>query len=232
MTLDRFRRASLAGQPEPVRRYLAHALREGGVLSDRVQISMTGRIRVGPWLAFTAYQEFHGHEFVWDARAGVGPMRPLRVVDRYQAGRGSTEGHAFGHLRFLHAADDNTARAAAARGAAESIWVPASLLPHTGVEWRVEADDHIVATVAVPPERPDLHLQIDESGALRSLWLDRWGEVGRDGYGYIPFGGTVRGETSFGDVVIPSSLEIGWWYGTPRYRSSLSVTVTEATPMR
>jgi len=231
MTSDRFQAASVAGQPEPVRRYLTHALREGAALSEAVEVTMTGSIRVGSWLAFTARQRFRGHEFVWDAHAGVGPLRPLHVVDRFQDGRGSTDGRAFGRLRFLHAADDNTARAAAARGAAESIWVPASLLPGPGVSWRAETDDHIVATVAVPPERPDVHLEIDEPGAVRSFWLERWGNVGQHDYGYIPFGGTVDRDARFGDVTIPASVEVGWWYGTARYRPFFRANVTSATSL-
>jgi hypothetical protein len=228
MKPDRFRAAMVAEQPEPVRRYLTHALRDGAMLGDAVEISMIGSIRVGPWLSFTAHQQFRGHEFTWEAHAGIGRVRPLHVVDQYQHGHGSTEGRVFGRVRFLHAADDNTTRAAAARGAAESMWVPASLLPGSGVDWRVEADDHIVATISVPPECPDVHLQIDKHGAIRRFWLDRWGNVGQDDYGYIPFGGTVHGDADFGDVVIPASLEVGWWFGTPRYRPFFRATVTAA----
>jgi hypothetical protein len=74
---------------------------------------MTGRINVGRWLAFTAEQEFHGHAFTWRARAGWGPVKPLRVVDRYEDGAGGTTDTVLGRLRFLHADDANTARAAA-----------------------------------------------------------------------------------------------------------------------
>ena len=56
------------------------------------------------------------------------------------------------------------ARAAAGLGAAESIWVPASLLPGRGTDWRAEADDHIVASLVVAPEHPEIHLI-----ALRAL---------------------------------------------------------------
>jgi hypothetical protein len=53
-------------------------------------------------------------------------------------------------FRSMHADDENTTCAAAARGAAESIWVPASLLPVRGACWRAAAEDHIVVTVSVP----------------------------------------------------------------------------------
>lgn len=228
---DRFDARSVAHLEEPVRRYLTHALRDGGAPHEHVELAMSGEIKVGAWLSFSARQEFRGHEFVWRAHAGLGSVRPLHVVDRYRDGRGSIDGRLFGRASFLHADDEHTARAAAARGAAESIWVPASLLPDRGVSWRAEDDDHIVASVTAPPEHPEVHLRIDASGALRSVCVDRWGDVGRAGYGYIPFGGDVAAEQRFGDVVIPTVVTVGWWYGTPRYRPFFKATVSAAAPL-
>ena len=227
---DRFDLASVADLDEPVRRYLGHALADGGVLHERVELRMTGRIKVGPWLGFSATQRFDGPRFEWRARAGVGRAKPLHVVDRYADGRGSTDGLLFGRWSFMHADDEHTARAAAARGAAESIWVPANLLPARGVRWRAEAEDHIVASVPVPPERPDVHLRIDGAGRVTSVSLQRWGKVGRPGYGYIPFGGDIRAERRFGDVVVPSRITAGWWYGTPRYAPFFDATIADARP--
>jgi hypothetical protein len=88
-----------------------------------MRLTMAGRIRVGPWLSFSAEEKSHGHDFTWEARAGLGRFRPLHVVDRYTGGRGGTEGRILGRVRFLHADDENTARSAAGRAAVESIWV-------------------------------------------------------------------------------------------------------------
>jgi hypothetical protein len=229
---ERFDAGALAGLDEPVRRYLCHALGPGdGALHDRVELRMTGRIKVGPSLAFDGTQRFDGAAFEWSARAGRGRFRPLHIVDRYAEGAGSTDGRLFGRWRFLHSDDPDTARAAAGRSAGERIWVPASLLPGHGVRWRAEGDDHIVASVPVPPERPDLHLRIDERGAVRSLWLDRWGSLGRSRHGYIPFGGDVAAEQGFGGVVIPSRVTIGWWYGTPRFAPFFEATILGVSPL-
>jgi hypothetical protein len=225
---DRFDAASIAGLDEPVRRYLTHALADGAPLHSGARLAMTGRIKVGPWLSFTAQQEFTGHAFSWRARAGVGPIRPLHVTDRYADGAGSTEGRLFGRLRFLHADDEHTARAGAGRAAAESIWVPAMLLPRNGVSWRAESDDVIVASFEVPPEQPELTLGIDAAGAVRTVSVMRWGDVGQDGFGYIPFGGDVHDERRFGAVVLPSRVTVGWWFGTPRYAAVFEATILSA----
>jgi len=222
--------ASLSALEEPVVRYLNHALSPGAVVASGRRLSMVGRIKVGRWLAFDAEQEMAriGHAFTWTARAGLGPIRPLRVVDRYRPGAGSTEGRLFGRLRFMHADDRDTTRSAAGRAAVESIMDPASLLPDNGVIWQAEHDDLIVARFDVPPERAEVRLRINATGAPQGVRIMRWGNVGRDGFGYIPFGGDIRAERQFGDVVLPSELTIGWWYGTARYRPFFMATIHDA----
>ncbi len=221
--------ASLSVLEEPVRRYFNHVLAPGAVIAGS-RLSMVGRIRVGRWLAFDAEQVMSGdgHAFTWTARAGLGALRPLRVVDRYRLGAGSTEGRLFGLLRFMHADDQNTTRSAAGRAAAESIMHPVSLLPDNGVRWHAEGGDLIVASVDVPPERVELRLRISSTGALRSVEIMRWGNNGQDGFGYIPFGGDIHAERRFGDLVLPSELTIGWWYGTDRYRPFFEATIQDA----
>lgn len=193
---------------------------------------MEGRIRVGTWLSFAARQEFHGHAFTWSARAGVGRVRPVYVTDRYADGAGSTEGRLFGRLRFMQADDANTARAAAGRAAAESIWVPQTLAPERGVRWRAVSDTEIIASFEVAPEQVELHLTIDERGALRTVSLMRWGDAGQDHFGYIPFGGEIHAERRFGDLALPSSVTVGWWFGTPRFEPFFEATILSAKPMR
>jgi hypothetical protein len=117
-----------------------------------------------------------------------------------------------------------------AGAAAESIWVPGALLPAPGVAWRAQADDRIVARIDVPPEQPDVTLRIDDSGAVRSVSLLRWGNVGQAAFGYIPFGGDIHAERRFANVVLPSRLTVGWWYGTPRYQPFFDATILDAVP--
>ena len=227
----RFQPASLAALDEPVRRYFTHAIRSDAPLAAGIRLTMAGRIKVGPvWLGFTAQQEFDGHEFAWRARAGWGPVKPLAVVDQYRAGAGSIDGRIFGRFSFLHADDENTTRAAAARGAVESIWVPASLLPDRGVTWRAENRNLLVAGFEVPPERPEVRLAIDDMGAVLSVSVMRWGNVGQNDYGYIPFGGNVTAERRFGDFVLPSRVSVGWWFGTARFAPFFEAEILDAVP--
>jgi hypothetical protein len=228
----RFTASLLAGLDEPVRRYLRHAIRDGAELGAGVRLAMAGHIKVGLWLPFSARQECDGRSFAWQARVGVGPLTALAVVDRFADGVGSMDGRLFRRIKVFRADDENTTRSAAGRAALEAVFTPANLLPQRGVTWRAESESEIVATWDVPPERPELHLQIDDRGAVRSSYALRWGNVGQKGYGYIPCGCEVGAERRFGDLVVPSSVTVGWWFGTPRYAPFFRAGIRELAALR
>jgi hypothetical protein len=202
-------------------RYLAHAGDQPGVRN----LTMRGRIKAGRRLPFEAHQQLDGHRFEWRARVGSGPFKPLTVVDRFADGHGETSGLLLGRRRLFHAAGPDLSRSAAGRAALEAIWAP-SRFREDDVSWTVEADDHIVALVPTPPERVEVHLLLGGNGALLSAWAPRWGEVGRDGFGYIPCGCEVLAEARFGELTVPSSVRVGWWWGTARYEPFFEAELT------
>jgi hypothetical protein len=226
----RFEANLLDGLDEPVRRYFAHAIRAGAELAPGVRLAMSGRIKVGVWLPFTARQECDGRSFAWHARVGLGRVTALTVLDRFADRAGSTEGRLLGRRRIFHAEDEDTSRSAAGRAALEAVFAPMSLLPQRGVHWRAEDDEQIVGTWDIGPERPELRLRVAGSGAVRSVSALRWGNAGQRDFGYIPCGCEVRSERLFGDLVVPSALTVGWWFGTPRYAPFFEADVLELAP--
>lgn len=212
--------------PEPVRRYLGHALAPGVPLARRVRLEMTGRIRVGAWLGFEAEWEGDGRSFSWRASAGPWRLRPLLVHDQFSDGTGSMEVRLRRGPRLLRADGEDVARSGAGRAALEAIWSPASLLPRCGVEWRAEPDGTIVATRSVPPERVELSVVIDDDGAVRSCSGMRWRDAK---HGYEPFGAEVTAERSFGGLTIPNRLDVGWGFGTDKWSPFFSCEVTAAS---
>ena len=221
----------LAGLDEPVRRYFSHAIVDGAALPKGVRMAMSGRIKVGLWLPFTAEQTVDGRSFTWRARIGRRPLTPLRVTDRYVDAAGSTTGRLLGRVTLFHAQDVNTARSAAARAAIESVvFAPPSVLPGGGVTWRAETEDVIVALFDLPPERPEVRVRIDDHGAIRTVSALRWGNAGEKTFQYIPFGGEIHAERRFGDLVLPSTLSVGWWFDTPRYAPFFRAEISAVTP--
>jgi hypothetical protein len=225
----RFEARLLDGLDEPVRRYFVHAIRDGAELAAGVRLAMSGRIKVGVWLPFTASQECDGRSFTWHARVGLGRLTALTVLDRFADRVGSTEGRLLGRRRVFHAAGEDTTRSAAGRAALEAVLAPMSLLPQRGVSWRAEDDELIIGTWNVGPERPELRIRVGGDGAVRSVSTLRWGNVGQRDFGYIPCGCEVRSERRFGDVVVPCALTVGWWFGTPRYAPFFEAVVLELT---
>ena len=228
----RFTGSLLAGLEEPVRRYLSHAIGDGAELGTGVSLTMTGRIKVGLWLPFRARQECDGRSFAWRARVGFGPLTALAVVDRFAEGLGSMEGRLLGRVKLFEADDESTSRSAAGRAALEAVYTPASLLPQRGVSWRAESESEIVASWDVPPERPELHLEIDDRGMVRAYWAWRWGDTGTKAFGYMPCGCEVGAERRFGDLVVPSRITGAWWFGTPRQAPFYRAEVRELTAVR
>jgi len=225
-----FEPALLAGLDEPVRRYFTHAIREGAALPTTMRLAMAGHIKVGAWLPFSAQEEIDGRSFAWRARVGAGPLTILEVTDRYADGAGATEGRLLGRLTLFHADDRDTTRSAAGRTALETVFSPAGALPQRGVTWRAETDERIVATYNLPPERPEVHLRIDDRGAVQRVSALRWGRAGRRAYDYVPCGCEVHAERRFGDFAIPSSVTVGWWFDTPRYAPFFRADIRDAAP--
>ena len=193
---------------EPVRRYLGHALGEGAERARGARLRMSGRIHVGVWLPFDSVWEGDGRSLSWTAKAG--PAALLRVRDQFRHGVGFMDIRVR-RRKLMHVENEGAARSAAGRAALESLWVPFSLLPERGVDWRAESDDHIVASFDVPPERPEVHIRIGPDGAVRSHSGLRWHGAKE---GYAPFGAEVHAERTFGPVTIPSRFTAGWGYGT------------------
>jgi hypothetical protein len=104
------------------------------------------------------------------------------------------------------------------------------VLPGRGVAWRAESENVIIARFDLPPERPEVRVRIDEHGATRTVSALRWGNAGEKTFQYIPFGGGVHAERRFGDLVLPSTLSVGWWFDTPRYAPFFRAEISAVTP--
>ena len=227
--ISRFDASTLSSCDEPVRRYFTHAIAHGAPLEPCMRLRMKGRIKIGLWLPFTAEQDCDGSSFIWRAR--VPRHVPfLTVTDTYDDGRGSIDGRLLGAMRMFHSDDQNIVRSAAGRAATEGIVAPIGLLPNPTRIWHAESDNEITVNLVLAPERPALHLTIDNDGAVQSVNLQRWGDVGEKTFGYIPFGGDILEEKRFGDFVLPARLRVGWWHGTERFSPFFEAEIISAAP--
>lgn len=232
-TTDRFCPEMVAELPEPARRYFLHAMQPGTPLARVVRLTMGGEMRLGPeqgWLPFRASQVLAPPTgFVWEASAGRGLMR-FSGADTYGYGRGRVAFRLWDLVPVARAGGADVSRSARGRLAIESIWQPASLLPHQGVRWTAVDEQTARATVTIDGEAIPLTVTIAANGRLLFAHMDRWGNLTASGhYAPIPFGADILEETELGGYTVPSRLSVRWWYGTSDAFEFFRARLTRAT---
>jgi hypothetical protein len=68
---------------------------------------------------------------------------------------------------------------------------------------------------------------VTRSGAGRAVWALRWGNARRPAFRFIPCGCEVRAERRFADLVVPSEVTVGSWYGMPEYAPFFTARVED-----
>ena len=218
---------------QPVRRYFLHAIQPGTPLARAVRLEMTGEMRLGAnqyWLPFRARQVLAPPTgFVWEASIGTS-LQNFAGADTYDDGRGRVTFRLWDLMPIRRASDPDISRAARGRLAVEAIWQPASLLPQRGVTWTSSDDQTAQAAIAIDGEAIPLTLVIAPDGGLRSVKMERWGNLTADGhFTLIPFGADMSGESTFGGYTVPSQLNVIWWYGTDRSFDFFHAQLSQAT---
>jgi hypothetical protein len=217
----RFDLKQLEGLPDPARRYLAHAISPGATLASSVRLQMAGSIRLKPggkWLPFEARQVLAPPRgFVWRAVVRAGLLR-FAGADHYAAGSGAVDFWLWGLIPLVRASGPDISRSGRGRLAAESCWLPSSLLPSGWVRWRAVDGETAEALLELDGEQIGVRFTVDVDGRLTGVQTQRWGDQTDDKtFALIPFGGHLKEERRFGDYTIPTQVSVGWWYGTERY---------------
>jgi hypothetical protein len=205
----------LAGLPEPVRRWLTHAIAPGTPLWSSAQLRMRGQIKLRTWRPFTARQVLAPPRgFIWAATARVTGL-PVTGFDRYTSGSGEMRWRLLGLVPVM--ADDgaDVTRSAAGRLAGEgTAWLPTAF---ADASWSAGPDaDTAVATWRIGDHEEAVQLRIDPEGRLREIFLQRWGNPDGRPFGLYPFSVTVDAERAFGGLTIPSTVRATWWSDEPR----------------
>jgi hypothetical protein len=216
-----FNTEMLSGLPGPARRYFLHAIKPGTPLASSVTLEMSGAMRLKPdaaWMPMHARQILSPPQgFVWKATAGSGLLR-MSGADYYLDEASAMIFRIWGIIPVVRATGPDIARSAAGRMAGESFWIPSALLPGQGVKWEAVDESSARVTFEVGSEAVGITISVDRDGTCRSVSFRRWGDRTEDGsFAYIPFGGDLSEERTFGGYTIPTTISGGWWYGNERY---------------
>lgn len=222
----------VADLPAPVQRYFLHTIKLGTPVASSVSLKMGGSFRMAqdkPWIPMQAQEIISTLKgFVWQAFIGRG-LWQFAGADYYVNKSGRMRFFLWGLIPIVNAHNPDTARASIGRFAGELIWLPSALLPQHGVSWQAIDENTIQASLKIDDEPVTLTLIIDAEGKLLKLSVPRWGEHTEDGsFAYIPFGGAVQEEKTFGGFTIPSQMGVGWWFGTDGYSEFFCATIDQA----
>jgi hypothetical protein len=212
-----FEQAAVADLPEPVGRWLSHAIAEGTPLHRAVQLRMHGEIRLGGWSRFTAVQRSSvSGGFVWAATARVRGL-PVVGFDRWTRGAGEMRWRLLGALPVQSAEGEDVTRSAAGRHAGELLLAMPGAALSPEVSWRSIGADRAVAALQLGGIRHEVTLTVAADGALGEVVMRRWGEAGSGSFAEQPFGATLHGEITVDGVTVPRRITAGWHYGTDRW---------------
>jgi hypothetical protein len=200
------------GLPEVVERFAGRAAGDGAARG--VRIAQRGEMVLRPGgraLRFAAVQEIDVRRvaFRWRARFGPGPLRPLTVVDAYDAGRGRLEGRLAG-VRLFRSEGPEVSIGEAMRYLAELALVPDAVRANAALEWRgIDATTAEVAT-ATGHGRAAVRLGFDAEADLVSAFSpDRPRLDGREVVP-TPWSGTFWDHAPAGGLRVPMRAEVAW----------------------
>ncbi|MGF1464716.1 MAG: DUF6544 family protein [Sandaracinaceae bacterium] len=214
---ETFDPAAVASLPEEAAAWLRRAIAPGTRLYRAARLTMHGEIRLGgDWLPFEAEEVLGaGRGFRWSATTRMRGL-PLSGYDLLWNGRAEMRWRAFSLLPVLRASGHNVSRSALGRLHLETIaWLPTALVGQ-GVAWSEAADGGPAVKLFADGTSTQAHLTV-EDGRLRALVGGRWGGPTGDAQALVPFGGEVLTERTFSGVTVPTELELGWFYGEPRF---------------
>ena len=219
-----------ADLPEPVRRWLTHAIDDGTPLARAVELRTHGEIFLGRWSPFTAVQRLTvSGGFVWSATARLLGL-PIRGFDRWTRGTGEMRWRLLGRVPVASAGGEDVTRSAAGRHAGELLVALPTAALSPEVTWRSLDPDRAVATVRGVGGSHEVTITVGADGALTEVAMSRWGPIGRGSFGEQPFGAALHGEVSAGGMRIPRRITAGYHYGTDTWADGQFIrwTVDEA----
>lgn len=228
--VESFDPASLAGLPEPARRYLLRAIAPGTPLARGVIVEMDGRIglRAGaeklPFRSRLLVVPPNG--FIWKATAGSGAMR-LSGDDRYVTGRGAMRWFLWHIIPLVRAVGPHVTRSAAGRVALEAAsFLPSALLPGRGARWEAIDDRSARVHLRVGTEELAPVLFVAPDGRLEALEMQRWDPADPPGY-VLWRGDHLAGERTFGGYRLATTGHVMKHAGTARAHSFFDFTITD-----
>jgi Family of unknown function (DUF6544) len=200
--------------PEPVRRYLRYAIREGASAIRTARLRHDGLFRTTPeqrWFRIEGEQYFTVTEpgFVWNASIRPAPFFWIEARDRLVSGRGSMLVKLVSTIPIADAVGPEIDQGSRLRWLAEGAWFPYAFVGDQ-VQWE-PIDAH---SARVRPRCDGLPVsalvEVDDEGKLTQMRADRFRDVGGGKAVLTPWRGRFSDYREFNGFRVPSSVEVTW----------------------
>lgn len=208
----------LVGLPDPVQRWLGHAITPGAPLLTGFEVEGTGHIRMrGTWRPLLArHRATLDGGFVWAARTRLAGMTATGF-DRFTGDRGEMRWWVLRRVRMISDDSDGVARSAAGRHAAELLSIAPAVALHPSVRWEPVDHQRAVAHLVVGGDSQAVTVRVDPLGRLRQVEMDRWGTPPGFAFDRYRFGALLTEERHFDGYLVPTEVVGGWHIGTGRW---------------
>jgi hypothetical protein len=207
--------------PPSIRAYLARALPDASEVPREIRIAQVGEMWLKPSgrpLRFTADEEFAITEvaFEWRARFRILPLVSLRIVDRYERGRGSLVGRVFG-IPFLRQDAPELTEGEAARYLAELPWAPYAMAANDELEWRQLDKRTVEVATRTGPARAAVRLELNVNGDIAGASSDGRPRLEGKQVVWRPWSGRFGDYALLGGIRLPTRGEVAWELPSGRF---------------
>jgi hypothetical protein len=167
--------------PTPIQRYLVYTGVVGMPWIKNVRLKYTGKFRQAedrPWMPMIAQESYTTDpaSFSWDAKFKVAGIPILRVIDKYENGKGSMLGKLAGVKTIFNVKGDELDQGAMVRYLNEIMWFPTAFLSEK-ISWE-ELDDHSAQiTFSDFGKSVSAQLFIDAVGQITNFTAQRYREI-------------------------------------------------------
>jgi hypothetical protein len=200
--------------PEPVRRYLRYAIREGAPDIRTARLKHDGLFRTTPeqrWFPIEGEEYFTVAEpgFVWNASIRPAPFLWIEARDRLASGRGNMLVKLVSTIPIADAVGAEIDQGSRLRWLAECAWVPYAFVGDQ-VQW--EPIDAHTARVRLRCDGLPVSalVEVDDEGKLTQLRADRYRDVGGGKAVLTPWTARCSDYREFNGFRVPSSVEVAW----------------------
>lgn len=200
--------------PEPVRRHLRFAVREGTPSIGTARLQHDGFFRTKPgqrWLPIEGEQYFTtaAPGFVWHAMVRPLPLVWIEARDCLLGGRGHMLVKVESTFPVADAAGPEIDQGASLRWLAESAWFPYALVGDA-ISWEPIDGRSARATIRSGGLPVSAVLETDAEGRLTRLRAERYCDIGGGKAVLTPWTGRYGEYREFDGFRIPVSVEVSW----------------------